>query len=759
VRTLKTILLDHRLPAWGALTALYALSCMAIVLLALTERIAPPLRIAAVIVMALAATVIWVYGLRRQAVASDGLLAAARALADGRGPVRAPDELPGQAGDLARTLNRLGQQLTELRGQFDERLNLATTRLRQERDQQSYQLQQLRTSAGQVQTEARAQSELLSSLSHELRTPLTAILGYSDLLRRSGLNADQAQQLETLDKSARALLAMINDLLDWSRIEAGRLRLNEDGFDIHDVIEDTLTLLAPLAYSKDLEMVRIVYHDVPQQLRGDAQRLRQILTNLLSNAIKFTDSGEIVLRVMQERETGDRCVLRFSVTDTGIGISPEQQARLFQPYRQIGIGDGGSGLGLSITRKLCELMGGEIHLQSALGEGSTFSVLLPFKLAAEAASSRAHDPQLAERSLWLHEPHATSRLALTHWLEFWGLRVRSFGAAADLVDALKQAPGAARPDLLLLGLKPRTANDPTIVELLARCKDQPPPMLALVASAALPVQEALRAAGARACHAKSISRTRLHDELVRLLAPTTTADRPALPALKGQRAVIADNNTINRRWLTMLCTELGLEVTATADGQQAFDAWQRDRPDIVLLDARMPVLDGLGCTVKIRAVEAGGNRRSRILAVSAHLEPEERRAFLDAGADEVLIKPFDEEQLLRALVPVPVAAARNAAKLAADPELLALLREELPLQFSDLETAIQTRNLEAARDAAHTLRGTAAFYHLASLRQTAATLESALKQATTVQAGPALRRELENVRRAVDDTLSAIQKT
>ncbi len=758
MRTLKTILLDYRLPAWGALTALYVLSGLAITLLALSERVAPGLRLAASAVLALVATLTWIMGLRRQAAASDGLLAAARAIADGRGPIRAPDELPGSAGDLAQLLNRLGQQLTELRSQFDERLNQATTRLRQERDQQGEQLQQLRMSAGQVQTEARAQSELLSSLSHELRTPLTAILGYSDLLRRSGLNADQAQQLETLDKSARALLAMINDLLDWSRIEAGRLRLNEDGFDIHDVIEDTLTLLAPLAYGKDLELVRIVYHDVPQQLRGDAQRLRQILTNLLSNAIKFTDSGEIVLRVMQERETGDRCILRFSVTDTGIGIAPEQQARLFQPYRQIGIGNGGSGLGLSITRKLCELMGGEIQLQSDLGKGSTFSVSLPFKLAAEAASTRVHDPQLAERSLWLHEPHATSRLALTHWLEFWGLRVRSFETAENLVAALQNASGGSRPDLLLLGLKAHAASDPVTVGLLERCRAQALPLLALVASAALPVQDALRAAGASACHAKSISRTRLHDELVRLLTPTGNTESAPPPALQGQRAVVADNNAINRRWLTMLCSELGLEVTAVADGQQAFEAWQRDRPEIVLLDARMPVLDGLGCARRIRSVESAGGTRSRILAVSAHLEPEERRAFIEAGADEVLIKPFDEEQLLRVLAPVPVAATRNAAKLAADPELLALLREELPLQFGDLERAIQARNLEAARDAAHTLRGTAAFYHLASLRQTTATLEAALKQATAVQTGPALRRELESVRRAVDDTLSAIQK-
>ena len=758
MRTLKTIWLDRRLPAWGPLAALSVLGLLAVAMLLLASRLPEHLRLGSALVLGLGIVFAALRALRELAAVSDGLLAATRALADGRASVRAPEELSGSAGELAREINRLGQQLTELRTRFDERVTQATVRLRQERDQHSEQLQQLRASAGQVQNEARAQSELVSSLSHELRTPLTAILGYSDLLRRSGLNPDQAQQLETLDKSARALLAMINDLLDWSRIEAGRLRLNEDAFDIHDVIEDTIALLAPLAYGKDLELVRIVYHDVPQQLRGDAQRLRQILTNLLSNAIKFTDSGEIVLRVMQEREAGDRSGLRFAVTDTGIGISPEQQAKLFQPYRQVGFGQGGSGLGLSITRKLCELMGGEVNLHSALGQGSTFSVLLPFKLAADATSTRAHDPRLAERSLWLHEPHASSRLALTHWLEFWGVRVRAFGTADELVAALRHAGSGALPDWVLLGLKPRAVTDPAIRNLLAACRDRQPPLLALVASAALPVQEALRAAGATACHAKSVNRTRLHDELLRLLTQTATQSSPQRP-MQGRRAVVADNNAVNRRWLAMLSSELGLEVTQTANGREAYEAWKRERPDIVLLDARMPEMDGPSCARAIRAAERDGSAPCRIVAVSAHLEPEERRAFLDAGADEVLIKPFDENQLLRALVPVPVAATRNAAKLAADPELLALLREELPQQFGQLQQAMQAQDLIAARDAAHTLRGTAAFYHLASLRQTTAALESWLQRATAIQVGPTARRELENVRRAVDDTLSAIHKT
>lgn len=753
MRTLKQILLDRKLPAWGAVCGLLAIALLAALLAGADFGLEPLQRKAVAALLAALALLLAVAVLRRLASQGDALLQTARALADQRGDARAP-ALPGRNGEIAHEINRIGQQLGALRDQLEERVGNATARLRQERDQLAAQLQQLRASAGQAQNDARAQSELLSSLSHELRTPLTAILGYSDLLRRSGLNLDQAQQLDTLDKSARALLAMINDLLDWSRIEAGRLRLNEERFDLFDVVEDTSALLAPLAYDKDLELVRIVYHDVPRQLRGDPQRLRQILTNLLSNAIKFTERGEIVLRVMQEREAGGRTWLRFSVTDTGIGISAEQQERLFQPYRQVGSGAGGSGLGLSITRKLSELMGGEVALESVLGDGSTFSALLPFKLAADAESGRTHDARLAEHSVWLHEPHAMARLALVHWLEFWGLQVRAFPGAAELAEALRHAAGTALPDVVILGLKPRAATDPAVGALLAACRQQRPPLLALVASAALPVHESLRAAGAAACHPKALSRQRLHDELARLLA--LREDDGAKP-LAGRRAVVADNNIVNRRWLTALCNGLGLDVVEASNGREAFEAWLRQRPDIVLLDARMPELDGPGAARAIRDAENGG-AACHIVAVSAYLEPEEKRHFLAAGANDVLLKPFDEIQLLRTLAPVPVAATRVAAKLAADPELLALLRDELPLQLVELERSMSALDLNAAREAAHTLRGTAAFYHLASLRQTTAALEDWLKRATGLQQTPAARRELENVRRAVEDTLAAITR-
>ncbi|NKF21807.1 hybrid sensor histidine kinase/response regulator [Solimonas marina] len=676
-----------------------------------------------------------------------------RDLAAGRLEVRAPPHLPGLAGDLGRDLNRLAQQYGELRGDFDERVAQQSARLKRERDEFAAQCQQLRVTAAREQEEMRAQSERLSSMSHELRTPLSGILGYADLLRRTSLDADQLEHLDTLDKSARALLTMINDLLDWSRIEAGRLKLEELRFDLYDTVESTIALLAPLAYEKNLELVRIVYHDVPRELRGDSQRLRQILTNLLSNAIKYTPKGAVVLRVMGEREESGRSWLRFAVSDTGIGIAPEQRERLFQPFRQIGGTQvGSSGLGLSISRKLAELMGGEISLESELGKGSTFSVLLPFKLIAAAESAPQEDEPLGSHRVWLYEPHQAARLAWMHWLEFWGLTVDSFESAEALSEALFNTAGERRPALVMLGLAPLDVDTPVIQELLQRERGTTA-MVVLVNSVAPPLLEHVRRSGASLCHPKSVTRRRLYQDLARLLRINAGATLP----LEGQQALIADNNAANRRYLAMLCTHLGLATTEVADGREAFDRWLAQRQPIVLLDAHMPELDGPGCAKRIRETEKGGER-CRILAISAHLDPEERQAFIDAGADAVLIKPFDDSQLLAALEPSTRRQVHAAARLARDPELLSLLREELPLQFAELQKAFDGGKLEAAREAAHTLRGTAAFYHLAQLRQTTSAVEDWLRSTDRLQDGPTARRALDGVRRAVDETLSAMQE-
>ncbi len=704
-----------------------------------------------------------VWSVRRNGRELDEITQALQRLSAGRGGLRLDRSGTGALGALAQAVNHIAAQVETLSAQREGQASELLRQLRADRSALTEQNQALRSAAGAAQDEARAHSEMLSSLSHELRTPLTGILGYARLLGRSGLNADQAQQLDTLEKSARSLLGMINDLLDWSRIDAGRLRLNEDTLDISELIEDTCTLLAPLAYDKGLELVNIVYHDVPQQVRGDTQRLQQILTNLLSNAIKFTQRGEVVLRVMQEREEAGRSWVRFSVSDSGIGISSDQLARLFRPYHQIShefnrSRHEGTGLGLSIARKLAELMGGKIEVSSEPGRGSTFSLLAPFTLIAQAGHSRKYDPRLAGRTVWLLEPHGTARLALVHWLEFWGMRVRSFEHAEMLQQALGRPGSSGAPDLVIAGLAPASKDMPVLRAMLERCRNAAPPLLALIGSGASTVHAEMLAAGAAACRPKWIGRQTLHDDILRLL---TRGEIEPGPPLAGQRALVADNNLVNRRYLVEMCRACGLQTLEAEDGRVAFEMWQRERPQHVLLDARMPDLDGAGCARQIRAAESrsGNAARCNILAVSAHLEPEERAAFVEAGANAVLIKPFDENELLRRLSPNAGSPSPTATRLASDPEMLALLQDELPKQFADLEAAFSTHDLPRACDAAHTLRGTAAFYKMSRLRQTATALETWLRAVAKLQDGPQSRRELDHVRRAVDDTLAALKQT
>jgi two-component system, NarL family, sensor histidine kinase BarA len=672
----------------------------------------------------------------------QGLLAlqqTAYAVAQRRVESRVPRYLPGVYWPLAQQINAVATTLGQMREAHDQAMQQTTQHLRSEQARLQGLVDDMRHAMAASQAESERQTALFANLSHELRTPLTGILGYADLLRRSALDPEQEQYLDTLDKSARGLLTMINDLLDWSRIEAGRLKLNEERFDLHEGIENVITLLAPLAYQKDLELVRIIDHDVPRWLSGDAQRLRQILTNLVSNAIKFTDHGEVVVRVMCANYGNDHVLLDLAIEDTGVGISDAMQAKLFQPFQQAEHGLGGSGLGLSISQRLAEMMGGRIALRSAPDKGTTFTVSLPFRLPAQRAESPS-DWRLRGSVIWLLEAHPVARVALMHCLEFWGVDVVLFEQPEHLAERLAIAQDL--PTLVVAGFQAHDLE--RLHPVLSRCADRRPPMLALVASASLDIQLRLKALGAAACAPKSIS----HEALMQLLVELSTRTQSPRP-LAGRRALIADNNLSNLRYLSLLAVELGLDVMEAHDGAQALALFREQPVDFVILDARMPRLDGAGCARAIRGLAT--TPPPRIIGVSAHMEPEERRAFIDSGADRILLKPFDDHQLLSALR--PTSAGRGtppSRRLGEDPEMLAMLRDELPVQRAELDQAFAVKALDTARDAAHQLRGTAAFYQLAALRKVTQSLEDRL---LAVQHTDAAQAEHEAVGNAVDDAL------
>ncbi len=647
---------------------------------------------------------------------------ALRDIATGRLEARAPSDLPPALMRLGVQMNAISAQMLGYRDQLEQRMRAAVNRLRQDLEHAHGDLRVSQGYLAEAQRELRSQSELFSGLTHELRTPLTGILGFADLLRKTRLDQEQGDYLATLDRSARGLLSMLNDVLDWSRIEAGRLTLNVERFDLADAVEDVVALLAPLAYEKNLELVHIIYHDVPLQLDGDPQRLRQILTNLISNAIKFTESGEVVLRVMKERRQGQRFWLRASVTDSGVGLDREQRERIFQPFEQAGgrSMQPGSGLGLTIVKKLAELMSGSVSVESEPGRGSTFSVLL--ELRSSSGSGPAWD-HLRGRRIWICDSHPTASLALSHSLQFWGIEVLPFDDLGQLANRLRHAAPQNRPDIVIAGLKPAELASADAVALGSLCMEAQPPLLALLSSASPVDQEAAIELGAARALPKAVSRLQLYRELVELVRSGRS-----VPLLEGRTLLIADNNPANRRYLVALAQELGAQTLEADDGDQALQLWRTRGCDFALIDYRMPGLDGAGVIRAIRAAEASPGA-VRLVATSAHLSPDERQALRSAGADQVLIKPFDENQLLRALTPElarEITGPAQPSRLAQDAELLRLLREELPLQFKELEDAFTRGDAIAARAAAHTLNGTAAFYQLHELKSAARNMEEQL---------------------------------
>ena len=697
-------------------------------------------------------------GIQRLAQWQRPLLDAARHLGQGRLEVRAPVAAAGLTGELGEAINQIGRQLLEAQDRYRGWMEQETGRLRRELNDERARLRSLERSVEQTESSARTKSELYAQISHELRTPLAAIIGYSDLLRKASLAGPVAEQVETLSKTAHGMLVMVNDLLDWSRIEAGHLQLNESPFDLEDCVEDVVALLAPLAYDKGLELVHIIYHDVPRRLVGDAQRIKQVLTNLLSNAIKFTERGEVVLRVLKEREEPRHLTLLLRISDTGVGLAPEQQRQLFQPYRQLGTKPG-SGLGLVVTRKLTELMGGSVSVESSPGQGATFSASLSLGRQAEQPHAPVYDDLRGSR-VWICEPHTTARLALLHSLEYWGMEVRELGSAAELHAAVQRS-AAARPDLVVLGLSAADAEQQAqgaSPPLLPELRRLAIPALCLVASASQNLHEALRRAGAARCLPKAAGRDTLYEALRELVSGQTVS--PA--QLQGLQVLVADNNVANRRYVVALLQGLGAGTSEAGDGREAVERWAQTRPDAMLLDVHMPVMDGIAAAREIRAREGGG-KRSLIVGISAYLDPSERRALALAGMDGDLIKPFDERQLLRLFARRTQPEARTAAhaakvteRLSQDREMRALLRQELPLQLRELEDAYAAGNMQRLRDAAHQVHGTAAFYRLAILKQAASALESRIAQASGIDADAGLRDAVRALRDAVMATLEQI---
>jgi two-component system sensor histidine kinase/response regulator len=549
----------------------------------------------------------------------------------------------------------------------------------------------------------RAKSQFLANMSHEIRTPMNGVLGMAELLLDAGLNETQRRYAQTISKSGRALLTVINGILDFSKIEAGRLELDPIEVDVRELSEETLQLMAPVAHEKGLEMACLVAPEVPECIRADPVRLRQILLNLLANALKFTEHGEVTVSIglaaggEAPRDAGSappQCLLNFTVSDTGIGISPEGQTRLFQPFSQADGSTtrrfGGTGLGLAVSKQLAEMMGGEIGVDSETGRGSRFW----FTIRADILENVRPAPQCADLigvRVLIVEDNATNRTILQHQVTALGASCEVAADGLAGLEALRAALAQGRPyQRALIDMKRPGMNGIELVRAVradtALCHTR---LAMLTSLAAAGETAATRAAGADAYLTKPVRREELLNALARLMAAPAAAPAALAPAAtsaatsaaasaeptataanddgttEGRGAagdqvaaavhghakspqgtvLLVEDNPINQGVATAMLAKLGFRWQLASDGAQAVDRVRETDFDLVLMDCQMPVMDGFQATAAIRGLPGGRGEKLPIIALTANAMQGDEQTCRDAGMNGFLAKPYTLAQL------------------------------------------------------------------------------------------------------------------
>lgn len=690
--------------------------------------------------------------------------------------------------NLVNGVNELATQLKGAQENLQSSVEQTTAELRETLETveiQNIELDIARKAAIQA---SKVKSEFLANTSHEIRTPLNGILGFSELLKKTELNHQQEEYLETIYESAKGLLTIINDILDFSRLEIGKLTLEYKPVRLRQVIEESLRLQAPAAHEKKLRLLTVIDHDIPEHLLGDPLRLKQVLTNLLSNAIKFTHVGHILISISKEDRDDNQITLQFRITDSGIGLNQDQQEQLFDAFTQLDSSDsrshGGTGLGLAIAKGLVDRMNGQIGVESEPGKGATFWFTSILGKNPNAANSAGYlTGTLRNVRAIVYDCSSMSRAEITHYIRGWGAVVNEISNFDDIEAKTEEACRSGQIHLAILDAQ---ADDKSfdkirlrkIIDVLNR--DYSIPVVVLAA----PALERLISPELAGSHSTIITRpvfcNRLHQvvcEQLGIIIPQT--DRESSPAIsevpeQDIRILAVDDNPANLRLVTELLKDLHVEVIAVDNGADALRLAEAEHFDLILMDIQMPGMDGMEATKKLRSLESV-NVRTPVVALTAHAANEQKSKFLLAGMDDYLTKPVSENELRHIIdrwvtrnpftqklnlekasrigeqsddpasktnttpgtasssqtklvdIALSLSLAKNKPDLASD--MLTMLIHSLPEAKNDIAGYLNEGNYKGLQEVIHKLHGGCCYCGVPRLKKTSAELDDNLKHA------------------------------